>query len=85
MKIWRNFLKRVPGGADVGEERIRVLARYGLNGRQIKNVAKAADGLARFEGVNVGLEQLEQVTEMQATFEKDMTHIEGAHYTSPEE
>lgn len=85
MNIWRILLERVPGGADAGEYQIRLLARHRLNGRQIKNAGKAAEGLARFEGVKVGLHQLQLVTEMQAAFEKDMTHIGRADYTAPEE
>lgn len=85
VKIWRTLLQRVPGGADAGEYGIRLLARHRLNGRQIKNAVKAAEGLARVERVKVGLHQLQQVTEMQAAFHKDMTHIGGVDYTAPEE
>ena len=53
--IWRNFLQRVPRGVDIGEEGIRALAKHDLNGRQIKNVVKAAESLAAFEGGGGGL------------------------------
>lgn len=82
-QIWRNFLGRVTGCVDVAEEGIQLLARHDLNGRQIKNVAKAAESLAAFEGVRVDLEQLEQVARMQAAFEKDLTDVDGIDYSVP--
>ena len=82
-EIWRNFCKRVPGGVDIDEKGIEVLAEHELNGRQIKNVLKAAESLAAFDGVRIDLGQLQQVTKIQATFEKDLDSVIGVDYTAP--
>lgn len=82
-EIWRNMCKRVPGGVDIDERGIEVLAEHELNGRQIKNVIKAAESLAAFEGVKIDLEQMQQVTKIQATFEKDLDSVIGVDYTAP--
>ncbi|SPO06505.1 uncharacterized protein DNG_09195 [Cephalotrichum gorgonifer] len=84
-EIWRNFCKRVPGGVDIDEKGIMRLAEHDLNGRQIKNVVKAAESLAAFDGVKIDLKGLEQVTKIQATFEKDLTNLSGIDYTAPGE
>ncbi|KAI0130486.1 P-loop containing nucleoside triphosphate hydrolase protein [Xylariales sp. AK1849] len=80
--IWRNFCERVPGGADINDEGLDRLARHELNGRQIKNVIKTAESLAAFDGARLDVERLEQVTTIQAQFEKDLleateTGVEG--------
>jgi len=73
----------VPGGVDIDEKGLRRLAEIDLNGRQIKNAIKAAEGLAAFDGVKVDLEQLLQVTKIQEMFEKDLTSVNGIDYTAP--
>lgn len=83
MKIWRNFIKKLPGDVNIDEKGLAELAEHDLNGRQIKNVVKAAESLAAFDGVPVDLEQLQQVTQIQATFEKDLTNLSGVDYTAP--
>lgn len=83
MKIWRNFCSMVPGGVDIDEAGLATLAEHDLNGRQIKNVVKAAESLAAFDNVKLDLEQLQQVTKIQATFEKDLTNLSGIDYTAP--
>jgi len=83
MQIWRNFCNDVPGGVDIDEKGLRRLAEIDLNGRQIKNAIKAAEGLAAFDGVKVDLEQLLQVTKIQEMFEKDLTSVNGIDYTAP--
>ncbi|KAH8648577.1 P-loop containing nucleoside triphosphate hydrolase protein [Xylariales sp. PMI_506] len=70
--IWRNFCDRVPGGCDVDDEGIDRLAAHELNGRQIKNVVKTAESLAAYEGARLDADRLEQVTMIQAKFEKDL-------------
>lgn len=82
-QIWRNFCKRVPGGVDIDDKGIAKLAQHDLNGRQIKNVLKAAESLAAFDGVKLDLKQLEQVTKIQAVFEKDLTSLADIDYTAP--
>lgn len=90
LQIWRNFLARIPRGegADaerpiVDEQELARLAEHDLNGRQIKNVIKAAESLAAFEGKRLDMEQLEEVTKIQARFEADLGNLSGIDYTAP--
>ncbi|KAI1431677.1 P-loop containing nucleoside triphosphate hydrolase protein [Xylaria sp. CBS 124048] len=83
MQIWRNFCDRVPGGVDIDEAGFRTLAEHELNGRQIKNVIKAAESLAEFDGTRLSLKTLEDVTKIQARFEQDLTSVAGIDYTAP--
>ncbi|KAK6066212.1 AAA family ATPase [Seiridium cupressi] len=83
MQIWRNFCKMVPGGVDIDDVGIAILAEHDLNGRQIKNVIKAAESLATFDKIKLDLKTLQQVTKIQATFEKDLTSLSGVDYTAP--
>ncbi|OTA66665.1 P-loop containing nucleoside triphosphate hydrolase protein [Hypoxylon sp. EC38] len=85
LQIWRTLCGRVPGGVDVDEEELRSLAQHDLNGRQIKNVIKAAESLAAFDGVKMDFAQLQQVTKIQNAFEKDLTNVGGVDYTAPGE
>ncbi|KAH8650042.1 P-loop containing nucleoside triphosphate hydrolase protein [Xylariales sp. PMI_506] len=82
-QIWRNFCRMVPGGVDVDERGFALLAEHELNGRQIKNIVRAAESLASFDGVKLDLKQLQQVTKIQATFEKDLNSLSGIDYTAP--
>ncbi|KAI1860609.1 hypothetical protein JX265_009072 [Neoarthrinium moseri] len=83
MQIWRNFCKMVPGGVDIDELGLALLSEHDLNGRQIKNVIKAAESLAAFDKKKLDLQQLQQVTRIQATFEKDLSNLSGVDYTAP--
>ncbi|KAI1419950.1 P-loop containing nucleoside triphosphate hydrolase protein [Xylaria sp. FL1777] len=83
LQIWRNFCSRVPGGVDINEDGLRILAEHDLNGRQIKNVVKAAESLAAFDGIRLDLKTLESVTKIQARFEQDLTSVAGIDYTAP--
>lgn len=82
-RIWRNFCSMVPGGVDVDEKGLSMLAETELNGRQIKNAVKAAESLAAFDGVKLDLGQLLQITKIQAMFESDLTSLSGVDYTAP--
>lgn len=71
--VWKNFLSRL------GQEKIEMdndaydaLQDYTLNGRQIKNAVKTAEGLAEYKGVKINLEILEIVLHMQRDFAKDL-------------
>ncbi|KAG7293611.1 hypothetical protein NEMBOFW57_003665 [Staphylotrichum longicolle] len=81
--IWRNFCGMVPGGVDVDEKGLTMLAEMDLNGRQIKNAIKAAESLAAFDGAKLDLKQLLQITKIQAMFESDLTSVSGVDYTAP--
>ncbi|KAL1839234.1 hypothetical protein VTJ49DRAFT_1712 [Mycothermus thermophilus] len=82
-QIWRNFCNMVPGGVDIDEKGLATLAEADLNGRQIKNAVKAAESLAAFEGRKLDLEQLLQITKIQALFESDLSSLSGVDYTAP--
>ncbi|KAH8889212.1 P-loop containing nucleoside triphosphate hydrolase protein [Thozetella sp. PMI_491] len=82
-QIWRNFCSMVPSGVDIGEADFKKLAKYELNGRQIKNIIKAAESLVTFQKVKLGLEQLEHVAKIQATFDEDLSQLDGVDYTAP--
>lgn len=83
MQIWRNFCSKIPGGVDISDKEYDKLAEDDLNGRQIKNVIKAAESLAHFDGVKLDFKQLQQVTKIQAIFEKDLTSFGEIDYTAP--
>lgn len=83
LQIWRSFCKKVPGGADISDAEYEILAEHDLNGRQIKNVIKAAESLAAFDKVPLDFKQLDQVTKIQATFEKDLESFGDIDYTAP--
>ncbi|KAI2626414.1 P-loop containing nucleoside triphosphate hydrolase protein [Xylaria nigripes] len=85
MQIWRNFCDRVPNGVDIDEDGLRALSEHDLNGRQIKNIVKAAESLAAFDGVKLDLKTLQAVTKIQARFEEDLTNVAGIDYTAPGE
>ncbi|KAK3329181.1 P-loop containing nucleoside triphosphate hydrolase protein [Apodospora peruviana] len=82
-QIWKNFCAMVPGGVKITERGYDILAEHDLNGRQIKNAIKAAESLSAYDGVKLDLEQLLQVTKIQAMFEKDLTSLSGIDYTAP--
>ncbi|EAQ93792.1 hypothetical protein CHGG_02027 [Chaetomium globosum CBS 148.51] len=82
-QIWRNFCRMVPGGVDIDEKGLSTLADTDLNGRQIKNAIKAAESLAAFDGAKLDLNQLLQITKIQAMFESDLTNLSGVDYTAP--
>lgn len=83
LQIWRSFCKKVPGGVDISDDEYEILAEHDLNGRQIKNVVKAAESLAAFDKVALDFNQLQQVTKIQATFEKDLESFGDIDYTAP--
>ncbi|OTA67327.1 P-loop containing nucleoside triphosphate hydrolase protein [Hypoxylon sp. EC38] len=69
--IWRNFCDRVPGGVDITDKELDLLAKRELNGRQIKNIVKAAESLAAFDGKKLDAAQLHSFTQVQGEFERD--------------
>lgn len=83
LQIWRNFCSKIPGGVDISDKEYETLAEDDLNGRQIKNVIKAAESLARFDEVKLDYKQLQQVTKIQSRFEKDLTAFGDIDYTAP--
>jgi ATP-dependent 26S proteasome regulatory subunit len=45
--IWKNFLAQMPGEHDISSSQLHQLSQLNMNGRQIKNVLKTAQLLAR--------------------------------------
>ncbi|KAI0884380.1 P-loop containing nucleoside triphosphate hydrolase protein [Annulohypoxylon maeteangense] len=70
-QIWRNFCNRVPGGVNITEKELDLLAKPELNGRQIKNIVKAAESLAAFDGRKLDAAALRSFTKVQGEFERD--------------
>lgn len=59
-QVWENFLARIEG-CKVGEEDVKRLSQVVLNGRQIKNVLKTGQLLARHKGLGLGYAHLQTV------------------------
>ncbi|KAK0716196.1 AAA family ATPase [Lasiosphaeris hirsuta] len=72
LKVWRNFLARIEGGIDIDEDGYRQLAKGKLNGRQIKNVVRTAKSLASYKRRKLDQKQLQQVMDIQMSFEHDL-------------
>ena len=70
-RLWKDFLSKLNGGAgaDVSEERYDALARYDINGRQIKNVVRTATALATSHKELIGYKHLIQVLDMMEQFD----------------
>lgn len=69
--VWKNFLSRLGEENEMDETVYDALEEYALNGRQIKNAVKTAEGLAEFKGTKVDLGILETVLRMQRDFARD--------------
>lgn len=65
-EIWRTFLHKLSRSerVQVTETQIKTLAKFPLNGRQIKSAVKVARVLALDQNVPLGLEQLEVVVHL---------------------
>ncbi|KAJ7217486.1 P-loop containing nucleoside triphosphate hydrolase protein [Mycena haematopus] len=69
-RLWKDFLSKLNGGAGAvfSDEGYDALAKYDINGRQIKNAVKTAESLASFMEKPLNLEYLETVLKTQADF-----------------
>ncbi|KAJ6520232.1 P-loop containing nucleoside triphosphate hydrolase protein [Mycena sanguinolenta] len=67
-RLWKDFLGKLKGGADISEEGYDVLAQYNINGREIKNAVKTAESLASFMKQPLNLEYLKTVLKTHADF-----------------
>ncbi|KAF3064947.1 putative aaa family atpase protein [Daldinia childiae] len=65
------LLQSCSRGVDITEKEMNLLAKHELNGRQIKNIVKAAESLAAFDGLKLNAAQLESFTQVQGEFERD--------------
>ncbi|KAF6820894.1 AAA family ATPase [Colletotrichum plurivorum] len=77
LKVWQNFLASVEGGVDIDEDGLDRLAEGKLNGRQIKNVVRTARSLAAHKKRRLDCEQLQQVVDIQMTFERELDEVTG--------
>ncbi|KAK1623245.1 AAA family ATPase [Colletotrichum phormii] len=77
LKVWKNFLNNVEGGVDIDEDGYEKLAEGKLNGRQIKNVVRTAKSLASYKKRRLDCSQLQQVVDIQMTFERELDSVDG--------
>ena len=57
---------------DVSEKDLDDLSRRALNGRQIKNIVRAAQALAIHEEKPLSMKHIREVLEVAQTFERDL-------------
>jgi len=70
-KIWKTFVNRLRASRvslDLSDEDVLKLAERQVNGREIKNAIKSAQGLAKRRGELLSLQHLTQVLEIQQAF-----------------
>jgi len=70
-KIWQTFVNRLResgGGLDLSDEDVLKLAERQVNGREIKNAIKSAQGLAKRKGELLSIQHLTWVLEIQEAF-----------------
>ncbi|KAK5936536.1 hypothetical protein PMZ80_011223 [Knufia obscura] len=75
--VWKTFITKVQDAEgmrveDISEKDLDDLSRRGLNGRQIKNIVRAAQALAIHEDVALGLGHIRTVLDVAQTFERDL-------------
>jgi AAA+ superfamily predicted ATPase len=72
LKIWQKFIQRLPvdlhthARVEIGDDDIRELAKWDLNGRQIKNALRTARTWCLCKGLTVTLERLESAIRVTA-------------------
>ena len=72
VKIWQNFLSKIEGGVNIDAAGYEKLSKGELNGRQIKNVVRTAKSLAAYKKQKLDHKQLQQIMDIQTTFEKEL-------------
>lgn len=76
--IWHNFVATLPADSvHVSEADFDELARPQLNGREIKNMMKTGQALARSQGRPLVIEHLRIVLGVMATFDFEDTLADG--------
>lgn len=75
--IWKTFIAKVKDAEgmemeDIQDKDLEDLSRRALNGRQIKNIVRAAQALAIHEDVALGLAHIRTVLDVAQTFERDL-------------
>jgi AAA+ superfamily predicted ATPase len=81
-EVWRNFIKSLSeSGENINDEEIRekldILARHRLNGRQIRNTISTARQLARYKKETLRCAHVAQAAGVVIGFEKYVTDVHG--------
>lgn len=81
-EVWKNFVKLLShpeSEVDVEgiREKVDILARNNMNGRQIRNAVNTARQLARYQGVRMSYSHVEQAVDVVDEFEKYVTDVHG--------
>lgn len=75
--VWKTFITKVRTAEgmqveEIEEKDLDDLSRRPLNGRQIKNIVRAAQALAIHEDVPLGLQHIKTVLDVAQSFERDL-------------
>ncbi|KAF8471756.1 hypothetical protein BDZ91DRAFT_716438 [Kalaharituber pfeilii] len=79
VQVWDTFLSRVRAAGrevNISVEELAKLAERKINGREIKNAIKSAQGLAMSRKEELRINHLEQVLDIQEAFLKDLEDLE---------
>ena len=69
--VWCNFIKGAHQGHEFSEADLDALARFRMNGREIKNVLKTAQLLASRKGVSLGFGHVRSVLGIEKRFTEE--------------
>jgi hypothetical protein len=80
--VWKMFIQRVRDSEDmevedITEEDFNTLAKRNINGRQIKNLTRAAQALAVYENKPMSMEHIKRVLDVAESFITDLKGGEG--------
>ena len=80
--VWKMFIQRVKDSQDmeveeITEEDFNALAKRNINGRQIKNLTRAAQALAVHEGKPMGMTHIKRVLDVAESFVTDLRGGDG--------
>lgn len=80
--VWKMFIQRVKDSEDmeveeITEEDFNTLSKRNINGRQIKNLTRAAQALAVHEGKSMGMSHIKRVLDVAESFITDLKGGEG--------
>jgi hypothetical protein len=81
-EIWRNFINALKDeGEKVNTEELKdkidVLAKHTLNGRQIRNIINTARQLAKYKGDTLSYSHLDQAIDVANEFEEYVLKTQG--------
>jgi len=70
-QVWTAFIKKLGIESLISKEQIHELAKWNVNGRQIKNAARTAHSLAVGRGVQISYEHFVETLEAMEEFNKE--------------